>query len=53
MSAGQSQSTPKVSNDLSKLAPKFAKAVIDALAECQKAGFDAVVYEAVRQRRAV
>ncbi len=48
MSAGEGQPTPKVSNDLSLLAPKFAQAVIGALAACRAAGLDTIVYEAMR-----
>lgn len=44
MSSGQ----PVVDRDLSKLAPQFREAVIAALADCQTAGLDAYVYEAVR-----
>ena len=48
MSAGEGQPTPKVSNDLSLLAPKFAQAVIGALTACRAAGLDTIVYEAMR-----
>ncbi len=39
---------PQVDSDLGKLAPAFAAAVRDALAECTAEGIDAVVYEALR-----
>lgn len=48
MSAGGP--APKVSNDISKLAPRFKAAVEAALAECQAAGYDAVVFEAYRSK---
>jgi peptidoglycan L-alanyl-D-glutamate endopeptidase CwlK len=44
------QPEPKVSNDLSLLAPKFRDAVVAALAACRTAGFDAMVFEAVRSQ---
>ncbi len=50
MSAGSGKPTPKVSNDLSLLAPKFAAAVMQALNECRAAGLDAIVYEAMRSQ---
>ena len=50
MSAQSGELSAKVSNDLSLLAPKFAQAVIAAIAECQKAGLDAKVYEGYRSQ---
>ncbi|MDQ6611024.1 MAG: M15 family metallopeptidase [Gemmatimonadota bacterium] len=47
MSAGAS-GTARVDNDITLLAPKFSEAVIKALALCESAGIDAVVYEANR-----
>ena len=46
MSAGQP--APRPSHDLGLLAPKFADAVRAAIAECEAAGLDALVYEAFR-----
>ena len=48
MSAGRGAPSPTVTNDLETLAPKFAAAVEDALAACNAAGLDAMVYEAYR-----
>src|ERR1041385_8340994 len=48
MSAGEGTAVPKISRDLSLLAPKFAQAVEDAIKECNDAGIDAFVYEAFR-----
>lgn len=50
MSAQSGRSTPKVSNDLKLLAPKFAGAVQAALAECLAQGYDAKVFEAHRSQ---
>jgi hypothetical protein len=48
VSAGASGGVVNVTNDLGALAPKFAAAVKEALANCKAAGLDAVVYEAYR-----
>jgi peptidoglycan L-alanyl-D-glutamate endopeptidase CwlK len=50
MSAGMEglPTDAKPSKDLSLLAPRFARAVIAAIAECKAAGLDAVVFEAYR-----
>lgn len=48
MSAGTDAGTPKVSNDLNLLAPKFREAVQNAIADCQGRGLDAFVFEAYR-----
>lgn len=48
MSAGAG--TPKVDHDLCDLAPAFRKAVDAAIAECNAAGLDAVVYETYRSK---
>jgi peptidoglycan L-alanyl-D-glutamate endopeptidase CwlK len=48
MSAGEGSAVPRVSRDLSLLAPKFREAVEAALEDCKKAGFDAFVFEAYR-----
>lgn len=48
MSAGPGQVIPKVSKDLSLLAPKFRAAVQAAIIDCNRAGLEAVVYEAYR-----
>jgi D-alanyl-D-alanine carboxypeptidase len=50
MSAGSGDSSPKVSNDLSLLAPKFREAVEAALAECNAAplSLNAKVFEGYR-----
>lgn len=50
MSAGTHDPKLKVSNDLTLLAPKFAQALLSALAACKAAGFDAMVYEACRSQ---
>jgi peptidoglycan LD-endopeptidase CwlK len=44
MSAG----APVVHSDLDELAPKFHLAVVQAIEACERAGFDAVVHEALR-----
>lgn len=49
MSAGISRNNgPAVSNDLALLAPKFRAQVMAAIAECQKNGIDAFVFEGYR-----
>src|ERR1044072_3297457 len=48
MSAGEGQGSPKVSKDLTLLAPAFREAVLKSLADCAKAGLDAMVFEASR-----
>ncbi|MBV9774667.1 MAG: M15 family metallopeptidase [Gemmatimonadetes bacterium] len=48
MSAGKTDSLASVSRDLTVLAPKFRDAVEKAIADCQKSGLDAYVYEAYR-----
>jgi len=48
MSAGGSG--PKVSNDLTLLAPKFGQAVLAAIDACQAKGLDAMVFEALRSQ---
>lgn len=50
MSSGTTNTNLKVSNDLNQLAPLFRAAVEAAIAECQRAGLDAVVYEAYRSQ---
>jgi peptidoglycan L-alanyl-D-glutamate endopeptidase CwlK len=50
MSAGSGKPTPKVSNDLGLLAPKFRAAVEKAIADCKARGIDAIVYEAYRSQ---
>lgn len=39
---------PLVSRDCTRLAPRFAAALLDGLNECWRKGLDPVVYEAVR-----
>lgn len=46
MSAGSNV----VQNDLSACAPKFHEAVSAALDECREAGYDAIVFEALRSQ---
>ena len=48
MSAGEGTAVPKISRDLSLLAPQFATAVDEAIKECNADGLDAFVYEAFR-----
>jgi hypothetical protein len=48
MSAQSGNAVPTVSRDLSLLAPRFNEAVIAAIAECNKQGYDAWIYEAYR-----
>lgn len=48
MSAGENTNNPKPDRDLSKLAPKFHAAVDAAIAACNAAGLDAMVYEGFR-----
>jgi SH3-like domain-containing protein len=50
MSSGTTNAHLQVSNDLNQLAPLFRAAVEAAIAECQRAGLDAVVYEAYRSQ---
>lgn len=50
MSAGSGSPNAKVNNDLTLLAPKFAQAVIKALAACKNIGLDAIVFEAQRSQ---
>lgn len=51
MSAKSGAPSPKVSSDLTLLAPNFSQAIIAALAECQAKGLDAIVYEAYRSQQ--
>jgi len=51
MSAGLTDVAARPSSDIKLLAPKFAQAVTDAIAECQANGLDAVVYEAYRSEQ--
>ena len=48
MSAGSGTAVPKVSRDLSQLAPKFRAGVEAAIAACHAAGLEAMVFEALR-----
>jgi peptidoglycan L-alanyl-D-glutamate endopeptidase CwlK len=48
MSAGEGTAVPRVSRDLSLLAPEFRLRVEAAIAECNDKGLDAWVYEAFR-----
>ena len=48
MSSGSTNNRLRVSNDLQQLAPLFRAAVEKAIAECNQAGLDAIVYEAYR-----
>lgn len=48
MSAGEGTAVPRISRDLSLLAPKFRAAVQAALDECEAKKIDAFVYEAYR-----
>jgi peptidoglycan L-alanyl-D-glutamate endopeptidase CwlK len=48
VSAQEGKTVPKVSRDLSLLAPKFRAAVERGVAACRAAGLDAFVYEAYR-----
>ena len=48
MSAGDNAHNPKPDRDLSRLAPNFRAVVEAAIADCQNAGFDAMVYEGYR-----
>ena len=41
---------PTVTNTLETLAPKFKKAVEDAIEECNDAGLDAIVFETYRSK---
>ncbi len=50
MSAGSGRPGLKVNNDLTLLAPRFAEAVSDALADCRSRGLEAIVYEAQRSQ---
>lgn len=48
MSAGTSSAEAMVSRDLTILAPRFAEAVQNSIAECNARGLDAYVYEGYR-----
>lgn len=48
MSAGEGTAVPRISRDLTLLAPKFRAAVEAALDECEAQKIDAFVYEAYR-----
>lgn len=50
MSAQSGTGAGKVSHDLGLLAPRFRDAVEAAIASCQDAGLDAMVYEAYRSQ---
>ena len=50
MSAGSNDSELMVNRDLERLAPEFAQAVSKAIAACQAANLDAMVYEGLRSR---
>ena len=50
MSAQSGNAVPKVSRDLSQLAPKFRAGVERAIEVCNEAGLDAYVYEAYRSQ---
>lgn len=50
MSAGTSNNSLRVHNELSELAPLFRVAVEKAIAECRREGLDAIVYEAYRSQ---
>jgi peptidoglycan L-alanyl-D-glutamate endopeptidase CwlK len=51
VSAGASGEQPAVDADLGKLAPRFRAAVQSALVDCAAAGYDAMVYEALRSQQ--
>ncbi|HEX6558297.1 MAG TPA: M15 family metallopeptidase, partial [Longimicrobiales bacterium] len=51
MSARSFNDAQRPSSDLKQLAPLFRQAVEAAIAECQTAGLDAVVYEAYRSQQ--
>jgi len=48
VSAGSSAGKVKVTRDLGELAPRFREAVEGAIARCNAAGLDAIVYETFR-----
>ncbi len=48
MSAGSTAGAATVTRDVNLLAPKFRQAVESAIAECQRKGIDAYVYETYR-----
>ncbi len=50
MSAGTSENKTTVNHDLNLLAPKFGEAVVKAIEDCRKRGYDAYVFEAYRSQ---